>query len=486
MTAATAASPPSAIIPTRSMGLKLLLVCGLALLMCIPAVFVFGLLMERTHRAEQVAQEIGGLVGGPQTFLGPVIVVPFSMPPKDANNEARTGFWVVYPASGEATFDTKSSVRKRSLFEVPVYQSDAALHSYFDLSEAEHAAAASGVTLDWSRAELVTGASDPRGARTDVTLTSGGKTVALAPARLAPEVTLNPLAAPEGAGPYPMSSAAGRTYPRSDSIRLFGVDAGSILRRDAPFDVTAVMKFTGARRISVLPFAKVTDIHIKGDWASPSFDGGFLPATRSVTGARNGQHAKFEAGWSIPFIARGLPGAAPLDSVSRLGAEDVGVSFVEPANPYQSVGRSLKYALLFVGLVFLAYFMFETTTGKRVHPAQYVLIGLAQIIFYLLLLSISEHVGFDFGFLIAAGATVGLISLYAGWVFESRVQGLRAFGAFSFLYGLIYILMRLEDYALLVGALASFAAIALVMYFTRRIDWYGGAQLAAAAPKESA
>ena len=129
---------------------------------------------------------------------------------------------------------------------------------------------------------------------------------------------------------------------------------------------------------------------------------------------------------------------------------------------------------MFIGLVFLAYFLFETTTGKRVHPAQYILVGLAQVIFYMLLLSIAEHTGFDIAFGIAATATVALISAYAGWTFKSRGQGIRALVAFTFLYGLIYVLMRLEDYALLVGALASFAAIAAVMWFTRNIDWYGG------------
>ena len=128
---------------------------------------------------------------------------------------------------------------------------------------------------------------------------------------------------------------------------------------------------------------------------------------------------------------------------------------------------------MFIGLVFLAYFLFETTTGRRVHPAQYVLVGLAQVIFYMLLLSIAEHTGFDVAFALAATATVGLISAYAGWTFDSRAQGVRALVAFTFLYGLIYVLMRLEDYALLVGALASFAAIAAVMYFTRKVDWYG-------------
>jgi inner membrane protein len=125
-----------------------------------------------------------------------------------------------------------------------------------------------------------------------------------------------------------------------------------------------------------------------------------------------------------------------------------------------------------MGLVFLSYFIFEITSGKRVHPAQYILVGFAQIIFYLLLLSLAERIGFDFGFLAAGGATVMLLSVNAGWIFAGRAHGLRALAIFSVLYGLIYMLLRLEDNALLVGAIASFLAVAAAMYFTRFINWY--------------
>ena len=142
------------------------------------------------------------------------------------------------------------------------------------------------------------------------------------------------------------------------------------------------------------------------------------------------------------------------------------------ADPYQSVSRSVKYALLFVGLLFLSYFVFEATSGKRVHAAQYVLVGVAHMIFYLLLLSLAERAGFGWGFLIAGGATVLLLSANAKWIFASSVQGLRALFVFSLLYFFIYLLLRLEDNALLVGAVASFLAVAAAMYFTRNIDWY--------------
>jgi inner membrane protein len=148
------------------------------------------------------------------------------------------------------------------------------------------------------------------------------------------------------------------------------------------------------------------------------------------------------------------------------------------ADPYQSVSRSLKYALLFLGLIFLSFFMFEVTTGKRVHPAQYILVGVAQLIFYLLLLSFAERIGFDFGFLLAGAGTVTLLSLNASWVFATKTQGLRALAIFSVLYVLIYLLLRLEDNALLVGALASFLIVAAAMYITRGIDWYSSSAAA--------
>ncbi len=143
------------------------------------------------------------------------------------------------------------------------------------------------------------------------------------------------------------------------------------------------------------------------------------------------------------------------------------------ADSYRSIYRSLHYITLFLGLVFLTYFLFEVLTGKSVHPAQYALVGIAQTIFYLLLLSLAEHLGFDLSFLIAGICTVALLSLNTDWIFRSRKLALRALAVFTLLYAFIYVLLRVEAYALLVGAIASFAAVAAAMYITRDIDWYG-------------
>ena len=166
------------------------------------------------------------------------------------------------------------------------------------------------------------------------------------------------------------------------------------------------------------------------------------------------------------------PANAVQQAKDHVGGQQLLGSPIKLVDSYRSVTRSLKYVLLFLGLVFLTYFVFEATTGKRVHPAQYVLVGTAQLIFYLLLLSLAEKIGFDLAFLLAGGATVALLSTNAGWVFVSRSQGLRALVIFSLLYTLIYLLLTLQDDALLIGAISSFLAVATVMYFTRRLDWY--------------
>ena len=453
--------------PRRSLGLKLLLVCGLALLMSIPALMVFGLLMDRTNRAEAVAAEVGGLMGGPQTFLGPVIAVPYTQTRAgEAGQPAQTTLstWIIFPETGDMTVGTESELRRRSLFRVPVYEADVTYSARFDLANAGDEAPA-GAVLDWSRAELIVGAAGVRGARSDLTLQiSGGEAVALEPANVLSNVSLT--------GPtdsYPGPHSSDQSYGPA-TIGLFSTPLGEIDRAAGPFEVSGEARFSGAQRLAVLAFARTTTAQVSGDWPHPSYGGGFLPAEQGPAAQGPG----FQAEWAVPYVARGVPSEGGTDALARLGATELAVSFVEPANPYQSVSRSLKYAPMFIGLVFLAYFLFETTTGKRVHPAQYILVGLAQVIFYMLLLSIAEHTGFDIAFGIAATATVALISAYAGWTFQSRGQGIRALVAFTFLYGLIYVLMRLEDYALLVGALASFGAIAAVMWFTRNIDWYGG------------
>ncbi len=445
---------------SRSMGVKLILVCGLALLMTIPAFFVGGLVEDRTQRAADVIREISSHVGGQQTFLGPTLAIPYDIPPLSPADHARHGTYLVFPARASATIKTATEERRRSLFKVPVFQADLKLEAAFDLTGVP-ATAPQGAELDWNRAEIIVGVSDARGALADAILTTDGKTSTLVPAENA-------------------TISTGGDQSERIKLTLFGSRAEGLAKPNAQFSVTSQLKFSGAQRIAVLAYGKTTHVSVQGDWPSPGFDGGFLPVNRTVSS--NG----FTAEWSVPFIARGVPAEGQAATLTGLDATALGVSFIEVADPYQSVNRSLKYALLFLGLLFLSYFVFEVTTGKRVHPAQYVLVGIAQIIFYLLLLSIAERIGFGAGFLIAGAGTVALLSSNAAWVFSSRVQGLRALVIFSLLYSLIYLMLRLEDNALLVGAFTSFLAVAAAMYFTRGIDWYGSLPGSGIAPQHTA
>jgi inner membrane protein len=448
-------------IRSRSIGLKLIVVCGLALVMLIPSFLVENLIEDRSSRASDVIKDISSHVGGQQTFLGPTLAIPYTIPPQFKGDSTRYGMYLVFPATASATVKTATQERHRLLFKVPVFQADLKMDASFDLTGVPSAAPA-GAELDWSHAEFVVGVSDARGALADASLAADGKTLTLAPARIAQSVRIG------GNANSPVS------------LTLLGVKVEGLAQSNKQFDVSSRLLFSGAQRIAVLANGKTTHMTAQGDWPSPGFDGGFLPATRTVS-ARG-----YTAEWSLPFIARGVRAEGVSDSVTGLDATALGVSFIEVADPYQSVNRAVKYVPLFLGLVFLAYFIFEATTGKRVHPAQYILVGVAQIIFYLLLLAFAERVGFDFAFLMAAAATVLLLSANAGWIFESKRYGVKAFTVFPPLYILIYTLLRLEDNSLLIGAIASFLAVAAAMYFTRKIDWYSSpAEKRAPAPTQN-
>lgn len=463
----TAVNPITLRAPARSMGLKLLLVCVIALVMAIPAVFVFAILSERTQRAGEVNREIGQLVGGPQAFAGPMLGVPFTYVTADAEGKDRTvsSVFVIFPKTADAAAQTKTSMRQRGLFKTPVWTADLVLKSHFDLTGIEDRLPA-GAVMDWPRAEFLTAVNSSRGSKADLKLDVAGRSEVMTLTQLSND--LHP-SQPPGDTQHTGDGAPG--------MRVFGAAAGDLAKPGAIFDAAASVRFSGAQSLAVLAYGQTTRLAVSGDWPDPSYSGDFAREGETgedskAAGGANG----YAATWSVPFMARGVAAEGEAAVLSDLSRTAMRVSFVEAANPYQAVSRSLKYAPMFLGLVFLAYFLFETTQKKRVHPAQYVLIGLAQLIFYLLLLAIAERAGFDIGFAIAAGATVALISAYAGWVFNRR-QGFVALAAFTALYGLIYVLMRLQDWALLVGAGTSFAAIATVMYCTRNIDWYGGASL---------
>ena len=457
-TGAPATPPPNPFaqyMPQRSAGLKLLLVCGLALLMAIPALFVFGVVQDRRMGADQAVREVSEAIGGQQSLLGPVLVLPYAKTIGSGRSETQIfGHVTVFPEAGTVRADVDVTERRRGIHTIPVFDATVDFEASFDPSILKSTLPQDAEPV-WDDARLYLGVSDMRGIREAFLVTVNGKTVAMEPAS-------------QGVQREDGYAVAPRVR-----LRLAGGKIDELETASAALNVKARLHLTGAERFAVAPFAKDTSMTLTSNWDAPSFQGGKLPDTHNA--GEKGVEG-FTARWRVPYLARGIPGAGTnidLDEVAAYGQRDMAVRFIKEVSPYQSVERALKYAAMFVGFVFLAWFLFEVTSGARAHPAQYVLVGLAQSIFYILLLAFSERIGFDAAFFIAAVMTVGLISAYALSVFRSRAYGLRALGILTGIYALIYVLMRAESQALLAGALASFTAIALTMYMTRNVDWYG-------------
>ena len=451
----TPSHPLSGYIPRRSAGLKLILVCALALLMAIPAMFVYGVVAERTFGQSQALTEVAERVGGNQTVMGPFLAVPYSRAPNpDKPDQVVYDIAIAFAETGTIRADVQVDIRTRGIYEVPVFTSNTVIDAIFRPGALRDAIPA-GADPVWSDARLYMGLQDTRGLSDRLRVSVDGAAIAMGPTAFEHEDSARYTAVP----PSYLTLAAGRV-PTLETM-------------DGPLEVNATFALTGAERLGFLPFAKDTDVSMASDYDHPSFTGGILPASHN---ASDDGIAGFEAEWRVPFLARGVAESGNrhiLNQLSSYNTRDMAVRFLQPNNPYQSVERALKYAAMFIGFVFLAYFLFEITSKARAHPAQYILVGLAQSIFYLLLLAFAERMGFDGAFAMAAGMTVGLISLYSMSVFRSVITGLKALAILSGIYGLIYVLMRAEDQALLAGALASFAAIAITMFMTRNVDWYG-------------
>ncbi|MGA2218080.1 MAG: inner membrane CreD family protein, partial [Terracidiphilus sp.] len=302
---------------SRSMGVKLIIVCVLALLMTIPSFFVGGLVEERTTRASDVIKEISNDVGGQQTFLGPTLAIPYTVPALTKGSVEEHGTYLVFPVQGGATVRTRAEERHRSLFKVPVFQADLRLDAAFDLTTVP-AAAPTGAVLDWSQAELVVGATDARGALSDCMLTADGKSETFVPANNINGLSLD---------------RYGNQNQRTP-LTLFGVMVWKLAQPKAKFQVSTTMRFSGAQRIAILAYGRDTHLNLEGDWPNPSFDGGFLPVKRTVS------PQGFSGEWAVPYIARGIPAEGRSDTITGLDATALGVSFVELADPYQSVNRS--------------------------------------------------------------------------------------------------------------------------------------------------
>ena len=440
----------------RSSGFRLFVVGVLALLMYVPLFLVGTIVDARSGYQRQVTEDVGREWGGPQVLGGPVLVVPVEgLVETEASREVRdptsgavrietfrqsvTGPkspLYLLPEHLEMTLSARTEERRRGIFMAPVYAADVSADFGFAVPDAdalkEQGLLETGDRVLWDRAEVRIGVTANAALRGEAVLERGGTPVVL----------------------EPRADGTQGVFARVGDPRDFGNYA---LR----------LGLNGAQRLFTTPVARTTRVTIDSDWPHPSFTGAFLPDGSEV------RADGFRADWTIPWLARAVPQAARYDVTQDLGALAFGVRFFQPNDFYQKAWRAANYGLLFLGLTFLTVFLIESRSRRPAHPVQYVLIGLAQAIFVLLMVAYAEQIGFGAAYLLAAAATVALITLYA---FLALRLGRRA-GVLGLmlavLYGVLYLILESTDYALIAGATLSFAALAATMWATRNEDWYG-------------
>ena len=424
---------------------KLLTMGGLILVLLIPLAMVGSLIAERQSRRTQAINEVAGTWGGTQRLGGPVLTVPFREWHKDdhgnpVSTRAEARF---LPESLNVEARVLPERRSRGIYETVLYRTNMKVTGTFRPSFAASWHVAPKDIL-WDDARLSIGLSELRGLHRVGDLLWQGRALQLAPGGADPGLWDVGLGTPV---PALTTAAEGRAA-------AFAFD----------------LAIDGSETLSFLPFGKQTTVTVSSPWPDPSFCGAFLPESSRV--GRDG----FTARWNVPYFARGYPQQwivenPPKEWGSGLRESAFGVNLFLPADSYQKTERSQKYAILFLLLTFGTCFLYDLWSPVAIHPIQQLLVGAALCIFYLLLLSISEHVPFGPSYAIAAAATILLITGYAMAILAGRARALLLGAILTVLYGFLYVLLQAADYALLLGSLGLFAILALVMYLTRRVDW---------------
>ena len=437
---------------------KFFLICGLILCLTIPLLLVWGLVSEREQRAASVQADVANEWGRAQYIDGPLLVVPYTV--KRITNEGDKRIEeiverraVFLPQSLRISGKATTKVLHRSIYDVAVYTGILDFHGSFSAPDIAEVAA-DVQQVRWHDAVLALAISDVSGLKNAAALTIDGND------KLAFEPSIGVPAAQGGGIHVRLAQAQGLFQTPGSDAGASGLKA---------FDFQFSLSLNGSSELTFGPVARQTIVDLASDWRDPSFMGAFLPNDRVLN------PNDFSAHWQIPHLARSVPQAWSLadQPLERMSNYAFGVRFIVPVDFYQLVTRAAKYALMFLATAFMAVFLLEIGAARQVHPVQYMFVGLAMVFFYVLLLSFSEQIGFLPAYLIASVATSGLISAYVARLQKSASKGIVMAGMLFVLYGLLYMILQLEDYALLSGAIAGFAMLAVVMFATLNVDWSG-------------
>jgi inner membrane protein len=441
---------------SRSPSFKFVLVGILVVLISIPLAVVWFLVAERQGRASTVIAEIARDWGAAQRILGPFLIVPYTVKVKTVDagkavevDQERHAVFLPETLNIDGTVQTE--IRRRSIYDATVYQSVIQIEGRFPVLDLSLIEADAGAAVRWQDALLVLAISDVSGLKNNVQLeVQDGQTIPFEPS----------------IGTF----SRGRSSGIHARLKSLSSSASPNFNDGKPVSYKINLMLNGSSSLKFAPAGKDSAVAMNANWPHPSFTG-FLPVARSI--GANG----FSASWRVPHLARDVPQAwseGPQQLVlDRFSNADLGVNLFVPIDFYSLVERALKYGFLFIASAFGGVFVLELLSAGRVHPIQYFFAGLSMVTFYVLLLSLSEHIGFPLAYLSASAATGIMLSLYVGKALRSARPGLMMLGIFGILYGLLYLILQMEDYALLAGAIAAFVLLTATMFATLRVNWSG-------------
>jgi inner membrane protein len=440
--------------------LKVIFIVVLGLVLLIPLLMISSLVHERSQRKLEVGQEITSKWGQSQEVSGPVIAIPYEKEiitkVKEGNAlktmvSYQTEYLHLLPNKLQVSQDVKPETRSRGIYNSIVYTSLTEMKGDF-LKVSLEKEGIKPEDIAWSKARLVMGVSDLKGLSSFPEVIWNGKKIEVETNTSAVSMFRESLSAP--------------------------IDLSDLKSSEGTFSIQ--LNLRGSDFINISPLGRETDIHIKGKWGSPSFDGDYLPNEREVT------KDSFEAKWVIQSLDRKIPQqwtsnriSLPYEKtnednvVNQLPTTNVvKVTFLDGVDLYQQTERTLKYGVLVIALAFLALFFTEIISKTPLHIIHYGLIGAALVIFYTLLLSISEHIGFNLAYLAAFLATNGIITWFVKNISKSKLTAIVFSGILTLFFGFNFVLMQLEDYSLLVGSIGLFIILAALMYVTGKINWF--------------
>lgn len=424
----------------ESVIVKLMSIGFLVIILLIPTAWIVSIMEERQGRADSVIEEVSGKWSGSQTVAGPVLVIPYMKKEKIvfSQGEVQTRDVKEYafflPETLVINGNLNPEVLHRGIFDVAVYQSTLSVDAVFARPDFSTLGETPERIL-WQEAKITAGISDLRGIVETPTLTLGGKDLVVEPTN---DVRFS----------YERRKYAG---DENSPLITAGVEAPLGWTSESDFKEQASMKLSlkGSSVIRFLPLGKTTDLSLQGPWNSPSFEGEFLPTTRTIS------NDGFEATWKILHFNR--PFAQVWSGKDKaLDNYDLATRLIVPADQYQKSIRTAKYGILLILLSFMSLFLVEIVKKIQIHPFQYILIGAALIIYYTLLLSLSEHIGYNIAYLVSTAATVALVSLYSTTFMAERSLVFLFTGLITFFYGFIFVIIQAQDFSLLIGSLGLF------------------------------